>query len=75
MSFSSLLFLGTIVLGFFVFMGETSTPEYIKYTTVTGYFQQDDLATNASIFNYVRTLPFYSNLLLNPYRRPLPTSA
>lgn len=26
---------------------------YIQYTTVTGYFLQDDPATNASTFNYV----------------------
>ncbi|KAL9119615.1 MAG: hypothetical protein Q9187_003832 [Circinaria calcarea] len=55
MSSSPLLFLGTIVLVFFVLMGETSTSEYIKYTTVTGFFQQDDLATNASTFNYTAT--------------------
>jgi hypothetical protein len=26
---------------------------YINYTAVTGYFLQDDPATNASTFNYV----------------------
>lgn len=26
---------------------------YIQYTTVTGYFLQDDPSTNASTFNYV----------------------
>lgn len=26
---------------------------YIQYTTVIGYFLQDDPATNASTFNYV----------------------
>ena len=62
MSSSPLLFLATIVLAFFVLMGETSRPEYIKYTTVTGFFQQDDLATNASTFNYVRTFPRYFHI-------------
>lgn len=28
---------------------------YINYTTVTGYFQQDDPSTNPSTFNYVWT--------------------
>lgn len=33
-----------------------TTPSYIiKYTTITGYFLQDDPATNASTFDYVRT--------------------
>lgn len=27
---------------------------YINYTTVTGYFLQDEPTTNASTFNYVR---------------------
>ena len=32
-----------------------TTPSYpvIKYTTITGYFLQDDPATNASTFDYV----------------------
>ena len=28
-------------------------PVYIKYTTITGYFLQDDPSTNATTFNYV----------------------
>lgn len=32
--------------------GET----YINYTTVTGFFQQDDSATDASTFDYVSNL-------------------
>jgi hypothetical protein len=27
---------------------------YIRYTTITGFFQQDDPATDASTFDYVR---------------------
>jgi len=27
--------------------------EYIKYSTVTGYFQQDDPATDPNTFDYV----------------------
>jgi hypothetical protein len=30
---------------------------YINYTTITGYFLQDDPSTNASTFNYVRSSP------------------
>lgn len=45
---------------------ETSTPEghstditgesYVKYTTLTGYFLQDEANTDANTFNYVRPL-------------------
>jgi hypothetical protein len=34
--------------------------EYIKNTTVTGYFLQDDPTTNASTFDYVRHAFFSS---------------
>ena len=27
--------------------------EYLNYSTVTGYFLQDEVSTNASTFNYV----------------------
>jgi hypothetical protein len=39
-------------------MGESPkpTPEYIKYSTVMGYFQQDDPATEDHGFDYVSTL-------------------
>lgn len=32
---------------------DVSGPGYINYTTVTGYFLQDEPTTNASTFNYV----------------------
>jgi hypothetical protein len=32
-------------------------PVYIKYTTITGYFLQDDPSTNATTFNYVGQWP------------------
>lgn len=31
-------------------------PVYINYTTVTGYFLQDEASTNATTFNYVRVV-------------------
>lgn len=31
-----------------------STPSYLNYTTITGFFQQDDPATVANTFKYVR---------------------
>lgn len=37
-------------------------PVYVKYTTVTGYFLQDDPSTNATTFNYVS----YSLLAAHP---------
>ncbi|MCJ1224604.1 hypothetical protein MMC12_001249 [Toensbergia leucococca] len=36
-------------------MSAADSPEYIKYSTITGFFQQDDPATNASTFNYSAT--------------------
>lgn len=33
-----------------------SDADYIRYSTVTGYFLQDDPATDSSTFNYVRLL-------------------
>jgi hypothetical protein len=51
--FSPVLFLLTIVVFFLVMMGEAETPKYIRYSTVTGFFQQDDPATDASTFDYV----------------------
>ena len=46
------------------------TPSYIiKYTTITGYFLQDDPTTNASTFDYVRTKthpPSFSPFQTNP---------
>ena len=34
-------------------IGTNGTNGYINYTTVTGYFLQDDPATNVSAFDYV----------------------
>ncbi len=36
-------------------------PVYIKYTTVTGYFLQDEPSTNATTFNYVGLSPALRN--------------
>ena len=33
--------------------GSGSNSHYINYTTVTGFFLQDDVATNPSSFDYV----------------------
>lgn len=51
----------------------THAPSHIiKYTTITGYFLQDDPSTNASTFDYVKhplhPLPF----LLLPYSPLVP---
>lgn len=46
------LFVATIVITFLVMMGESKSAEYIAYTTVTGYFQQDDPATDSGSFDY-----------------------
>jgi hypothetical protein len=53
-------------------------PTYINYTTVTGYFLQDEAATDLTGFDYVYTLESaYHDLTSKAdwYRRPRPTSA
>ena len=50
------LFIATVVVAFLVAMGESANsdhPHYFKYSTVTGYFLQDDPATNHDGFDYV----------------------
>jgi hypothetical protein len=52
--FSPFLFLATIVVAFIIMMGQSVPgPEYIKYSTVISFFQQDDPATDPSSFDYV----------------------
>ena len=51
-----LLFLATIVIAFMMLMmNESDTPQYIRYTTVTGFFLQDDPDTEPKGFDYVST--------------------
>jgi len=54
--FSPILFVGTFFLAVFVIMAESPNPEQvevIKYTTVTGYFLQDEPSTDPNGFDYV----------------------
>jgi hypothetical protein len=50
------LFLVTVFATFVVMMGESNIPQYLKYTTVSGFFQQDDPATEPKGFDYVNIL-------------------
>jgi hypothetical protein len=52
------LFVITIVVPFFLMMGESSDPKstYLKYSTVTGYFEQDDPKTEARGYDFVHYL-------------------
>lgn len=60
MASSVCLFLASVLV-WMVMMGEaTTTPSYINYTTVTGYFLQDDPKTNSSAFDYVSMVRFES---------------
>jgi hypothetical protein len=52
MVYSPFLFVATVVVTFLLMMGETTSGEYIQYTTVPGYFQQDDPATDSGSFDY-----------------------
>ncbi|KAH7055597.1 phosphoglycerate mutase [Macrophomina phaseolina] len=60
MSHSPFLFFTTVLLALLFSMGEatrpyvTSNTSHINYTTVTGFFLQDDPSTNASTFDYTK---------------------
>jgi hypothetical protein len=41
-------------------MGESDTPQYINFSSVTGFFQQDDSATDPSSFDYVNVFITYN---------------
>lgn len=65
--FSPFLFVATVIVALLVIMGEASapTPKYLKYTTVTGYFQQDDPATDDRNFDYVGNLNLAGSTIAN----------
>jgi hypothetical protein len=55
--YSSFLFVATIVIAFLVIMSEAPPQheeEYLRFSTVTGYFLQDDPETDPNGFDYVR---------------------
>lgn len=54
-SSSALIFLTFLAL-MAMMSGGHNEPSYIKYSTVTGYFLQDDPNTQANTFNYVSNL-------------------
>lgn len=49
----SLFIFGSLVFDGWASMAATGHPSYITYSTVTGYFLQDDPATDSSTFDYV----------------------
>lgn len=52
-----------------------NTPSFIiKYTTITGYFLQDDPTTNASSFDYVNHTPPFFPLPFPPKLTPAKNS-
>ncbi|KAK2759908.1 hypothetical protein FQN54_002642 [Arachnomyces sp. PD_36] len=54
-SIKSFTFAATVIAILFITMGECSRPSYIEYSTVPGYFLQDDPATDPESFDYVAT--------------------
>jgi hypothetical protein len=55
--YSPFLFVATFIVGILMIMGDAPSPpeqEYVKLSTVTGYFLQDDSATEPNGFDYVR---------------------
>jgi hypothetical protein len=77
MAQSPILFSITVLAALLTVMGEATSSHgatYINYTTITGFFLQDDPATNASTFNYVREIRcFVQNRCLKVYCRRYPT--
>jgi len=54
--FIPFLFIATIVAAFIVIMGESQPePSYLKYSTVTGYFLQDEPSTDPKTFDFTTT--------------------
>ncbi|MCJ1303628.1 hypothetical protein MMC08_006438 [Hypocenomyce scalaris] len=50
--FIPLLFVVTVFVALLIIMGEAPRSSHTQYSTVTGYFLQDDLETDESAFNY-----------------------
>jgi hypothetical protein len=48
--------LGALIVSFLAAIGRAQRPDYLNYTTLTGYFMQDDPATNPSTFDYVNDM-------------------
>ena len=48
------LFVSTLFLMLMAMTAEATRPSYINYTTITGYFLQDEPSTDPRTFNYVR---------------------
>jgi hypothetical protein len=67
----SLFSVGSLVWGGLSGMAAASDPDYFKYTTVTGDFLQDDPATDAGTFNYVRLLLVVLALMVGLRKRVL----
>jgi hypothetical protein len=55
-----ILFVVTIIVPFFLMMGESSGPKstYLKYSTVTGYFEQDDPNTESRGYDFVSYIAY-----------------
>ncbi|KAK2625307.1 hypothetical protein QTJ16_005676 [Diplocarpon rosae] len=56
-SLIAFLLVSTIIAALFVTMNETSSPadEYVRYSTVTGYFLQDEESTDPTGFDFTTT--------------------
>lgn len=50
---SPFLLAATVVIALFTAMGESLALSHFEYSTVTGYFLQDDPATDPADFDYV----------------------
>jgi hypothetical protein len=46
--------MGTAIVGLLVMMGQAIQPnEFVQYTTISGFFEQDNAATDPNSFDYV----------------------
>lgn len=53
MTYSAGLFVATVLLALIAMAEASWRPSYINYTTITGYFLQDEPSTNPDTFDYV----------------------
>ncbi|CZT06491.1 related to GPI anchored protein [Rhynchosporium graminicola] len=70
-SIIAFLFITTVIVPFMVMMGQSPAPseEHTVYSTVTGYFLQDDEATDPKGFDFVTDADLSSNSKLTQWQR------
>lgn len=55
------LFMMTMIMTMTITVADAQRPSYINYTTITGFFLQDDPTTDPSTFDYVSAPTVYEH--------------